>query len=614
MTLQTPRHPAHPIPEVLEARRRRPGRLAFTLVGFVLGLDLLWSLVASSTATTEFAAVDEPAHLATGLLLLLALLTLVRSRRPSLSFIAAAAVASVALDLDHLPGLLGWHGLTAGVPRPYTHSLATPIALVVVGELARGRLRPIAFGAAFGVCAHLFRDLCTGPGLALFWPVSTGAVRLPYLVFALGLVLTAGAVVAASRRRPSPSTRPRGWREAPLSSRLLPGVLAATVCAALALAPARAAAAPVALGAYIPNADQNPSLIDRYAKRVGRAPVIISSYARWRSQPFARKELRAVWKRGAVPMVTWEPWTLGGRGFSLKAIVHGRYDRYARRAAKRAAAWGRPILLRFAHEMNGNWYPWGMGRDGNTPRIYKAAWRHLVRIFHSAGAGNVRWMWTPNVNGGGNYPFAKYYPGDRWVDWVGLDGFNWAKRGQWQSFTDLFGSSYNSLARLTSRPMIIAETGSSQSGGSKAAWVSSALSRELPRFSRIRGVVWFSDEVSGVDFRVDSSRASLKAFRSAIASPLYGLTRHALLSTPAHLRRRAVAPPPPSGGFGQPSLLYRLIHKLHGRYLWIAIACLAAFVVAAALALFFVIRARRARRAAGPRPAGTGPAGPARGP
>ncbi len=258
-----------------------------------------------------------------------------------------------------------------------------------------------------------------------------------------------------------------------------------------------------------------------------------------------------------LPLVTWEPWTLSGRGFSLRAIARGRYDGYARRAARQAASWGHPILLRFAHEMNGTWYPWGRGQDGNTPGIYKAAWRHLVRIFRSAGAANVRWVWTPNVDGGGAYPFRQYYPGNKWVSWVGLDGFNWARRGEWQSFTDLFGSSYDTLTRLSPRPVMIAETGSSQSGGDKPAWVSSALGREIPRFSRIRAVVWFSDVVSGVDFRVNSSRASLAAFRSGIGSPQYGLDRSALLSTPLTLRRSTTAPAPPSGGFGQPSFLYR---------------------------------------------------------
>lgn len=583
------------------------GLLAVALIVFVFVIDLAWSLVVGSTTPTEFGAVDEPAHLATCVLFLLAALTLVRLRRSCLSFVAAALVASVAIDLDHIPGILGWQGLSGDLPRPYTHSLVTPVALIGVGEIARGRIRPMAFGAAFGVSAHLVRDLCTGPGLAVLWPLSSTTVRLPYLVFAAGLVLTTAAIVAPTRHSRSSSRRPEKRRKAPPISRLLLGVLAATTSAVLTLVPAQAAAEPIAVGAYVPDADWNPPLIDAFARQVGRAPAVISSYKRWRLRPFVRTELQAISRREAVPLITWEPWTLAGRGFSLRAIARGRYDSYARQAAKRAAAWERPILLRFAHEMNGDWFPWGT--NDNTPRIYKAAWRHLVQIFRSAGADNVEWVWTPNVEGGGQYPFRGFFPGNEWVDWVGLDGFNWARRGEWQSFTELFGSSYEMLAGITSRPMLIAETGSSQSGGNKAAWVTSALRQELPRFSRIRAVVWFSDPVGEVDFRVDSSPASLKAFRSAIASPRYGLTRSALLSTPANFRHGAAAPPPPSGGYGQPSLLYRLTQKLHGRYLLIAVAALTALLILLGLVITCLWRRRRESKETGLPPRGTGETG-----
>jgi membrane-bound metal-dependent hydrolase YbcI (DUF457 family) len=583
------------------------GPLALALLLFVFVLDLAWSLIASSTAPAEFGAVDEPAHLTACMLFLLAVLALVRFRRPSLSFVAAALVASVAIDLDHIPGMLGWHGLSGDLPRPYTHSLITPVALIVVGQIARGRIRPIAFGAAFGVCAHLVRDLCTGPGLSILWPLSSTTVKLPYLVFAVGLVLTTAAIIAPTLRGRSSSGRLEKRRQAPPISRLLPGVLAATISVVLTLSPARAAAESIAVGAYVPGADRNPSLIDSFARQVGRPPVVISSYKRWRLRPFVRTDLQAISRREAVPLITWEPWTLAGRGFSLRAIAGGRYDSYARQAAKQAAAWKRPILLRFAQEMNGDWFPWGT--NGNTPHIYKAAWRHLVRIFRSAGADNVEWVWTPNVDGGDQYPFGGFFPGNRWVDWVGLDGFNWARRGEWQSFTELFGSSYETLARITSRPMLIAETGSSQSGGDKAAWVSSALRQELPRFSRIRAVVWFSDPVAGVDFRVNSSPTSRQAFRSAISSPRYGLTRSALLSTPANLRHGSAAPPSPSGDYGQPSLLYRLTQKLHGRYLLIAAASFAAFLLFLVLLIKFLWKRRRATEAKSPGPPGAGEAG-----
>jgi hypothetical protein len=174
------------------------------LLGFVLLIDLFWSLVSSSTGPAEFGVVDEPAHLATGLLFLIAFLVALRSP-PSLTFAVSALVASVAIDLDHVPGWLGWHGLFGeGVPRPYPHGMITPLGLLVLGAVVGGRARQIAFGAAFGVCAHLARDVATGPGIAPFWPLSTATVKVPYVAFAAALLLAAAIVYLRGATRPAP--------------------------------------------------------------------------------------------------------------------------------------------------------------------------------------------------------------------------------------------------------------------------------------------------------------------------------------------------------------------------------------------------------------------------
>jgi Glycosyl hydrolase family 26 len=361
----------------------------------------------------------------------------------------------------------------------------------------------------------------------------------------------------------------------------------------------------IALGVYVYSAD-HPRRLPRYSRMVGRAPLIVSSYKAWLLPPFPLDEMEAVWNHGALPLVTWEPRTYTGQPISLRSIDAGRYNRYVHRAARTAAAWGRPIFLRFAHEMNGDWFPWGRGRGGNSPRIYRRAWRHLVRIFRAEGADNVKWVWAPNVNNG-SYPFGQFYPGDDWVDWVGLDGFNWGKDGEWRSFTEIFGTSYEALGRLTTRPVIVAETGSSESGGDKSAWTSSALRREIPRFSRIAAVVWFSEPFEGVDTRVNSSASSLRAFRRAIAAPRYGVTRREFLSTPSSSTQSSKAPASPSGGFGKPSFVYRLLQKLHGRNLVYAIVLALAFLLALAvlgLSAAKLLRRRTARRAAASRSTG----------
>jgi inner membrane protein len=183
------------------------------LVAVVFAADLLWGLLEDSTGSLAYGLVDEPAHLATCALALLALafVGMPLSRR----FAVAALAASTAIDLDHLPHYLGSHLLMGpSLPRPYTHSLLLVCLLLAVAAALRSDARGVALGLSFGVAAHLFRDLATGPGVSLFWPLSAAAVTIPYAVYAAALLATAVAIVAKARRR-----RPR---RRPLAAQPLP--------------------------------------------------------------------------------------------------------------------------------------------------------------------------------------------------------------------------------------------------------------------------------------------------------------------------------------------------------------------------------------------------------
>jgi beta-mannanase len=294
--------------------------------------------------------------------------------------------------------------------------------------------------------------------------------------------------------------------------------------------PARAPAAPskrkpaaarrdrVALGAFIPGVVRRPALLKRYVRKTGRRPAILAYYRKWREgQTFDRLSLDRVAREGAVPMITWEPW-----GQPLRQIAAGRYDAYLRSSARDARRWGRPILLRFAHEMNGDWYPWGTGK--NSQLTYVRAWRQVVRIFRKQGADNVRFLWTPNIDTGGWPLIKRLYPGDRWVDWVGLSGFSWGGPWPWESAFDVFHSTYRPITRMTKKPFLIAETSAGEIGGDKARWIERTFAKDLPRMPRVRAVVWFNRRHDWADFAVDSSRASVRAFRKAAADPRYSGT------------------------------------------------------------------------------------------
>lgn len=194
---------------------------ATALVGAIVVLDLLWSVVEGSTGTVAYGAIDEPAHFATCLVALLALFSLAASR-PSPAFFVAALIASVAIDVDHIPSYAGWDGLTGTLPRPYSHSLLAVGALLLASWTCGGRARQICLGLAFGVAAHLFRDLATGPGVPLLWPVSGATVTFPYAIYVAALALVALGI--ATRPGVARGTRFRRRASAPpLPSAYRPG-------------------------------------------------------------------------------------------------------------------------------------------------------------------------------------------------------------------------------------------------------------------------------------------------------------------------------------------------------------------------------------------------------
>ncbi|HZU60670.1 MAG TPA: glycosyl hydrolase, partial [Solirubrobacteraceae bacterium] len=195
------------------------------------------------------------------------------------------------------------------------------------------------------------------------------------------------------------------------------------------------------------------------------------------------------------------------------------YDSYIRASAQMAKAYGRRLYIRFAHEMNLPNSPFGPRVNGNTPARYVAAWRHVVRMFRQVGANKVEFVWSPNVYCDRACPFTSFYPGDRWVDWVALDGYNYGPADQdpWVSFRQIFGPSYGVMTRLTHRPLMIGETGCASAGGDKARWIT-GMGRDLRTgFPRVLALVWFQ-RVKEADFRVNSSRASLAAFRRVVRS------------------------------------------------------------------------------------------------
>jgi hypothetical protein len=263
--------------------------------------------------------------------------------------------------------------------------------------------------------------------------------------------------------------------------------------------------------------------IKSFISLVGGTPGILMTYLSWPDRADAvvwdEQQIAAL---GADHVMTWAPF-----GMTLKSIWNGEHDAYIRQYAQGAAKWGKRFYIRLMHEMNGDWYPWGQGVNGNTPTDFVKAWRHVVDIFNEEGATNVKWMWSPNVRYGSLLPFANLYPGSSYVDWVALDGYNWGLdphlgNPSWQSFGDIFRASYDQITALApGKPVMIAETASTENGGDKASWILKTFMHDVLAYPAIKSVVWNNETDGPSDFRVNSSSASLDAFRKVVASSLW---------------------------------------------------------------------------------------------
>jgi Glycosyl hydrolase family 26 len=199
-------------------------------------------------------------------------------------------------------------------------------------------------------------------------------------------------------------------------------------------------------------------------------------------------------------------------------INNGSNDEVIAAAARNLAAQGKPTLLRWGWEMNGDWFDWDGTHNGQDTAGFIRAWRRMHGIFRAAGADNVAWVWSPNWNSGPNVGWnqmQRYYPGDAYVDWVGVSGYDFDSETPERLFTPVV-SAYGGR-----KPIIISETASIDHGGaSKANWTGD-LAAYVRRTPQIGALCWFDTDTqsdSAHNFRIDSNGASLAAFRTMARS------------------------------------------------------------------------------------------------
>lgn len=233
---------------------------------------------------------------------------------------------------------------------------------------------------------------------------------------------------------------------------------------------------------------------------------IISHYLAWGDKSFESfpfNELENTFEKNAYPMITWEPWVselaksdtiapLKKEKKALKYIAEGYFDDYIKDFVQILKAFDKPIFLRFAHEFDNPQYPWSKKGD-NTPKEFKEAWIHIYNVIKSQEADKIILVWNPWKP----EAVSEYYPGDKYVDWIGITSLNYSLLNENKkevSFEEIYSPFEKEFSKLTRKPIMLAEFGSLKIKTDQKEWVENAVQTIENKFKEISALVFFNSE------------------------------------------------------------------------------------------------------------------------
>ncbi|HEY6145193.1 MAG TPA: glycosyl hydrolase [Solirubrobacterales bacterium] len=267
------------------------------------------------------------------------------------------------------------------------------------------------------------------------------------------------------------------------------------------------------------NAPNNTQAWDLFERHAGKKAAIVNQGMPWAT--FDKSEVEATRARGTIPLVT-----MGlGKEMTLANVANGSQDAAIKKWAQEAKAWGYPFLFAPWWEMNGAWFAWG-----RSP-YFVSAWRRFHDLVVGQGATNVTWTWVANsIWFDPESSPTKYYPGDAYVDWAGLDSYNWgrmpAQSDKWITPEQTITPTLKIIKAVApTKPLIIVENASTEYGGNKTDWIREMLTTYLPHHPEIKAYLWFNWNLmkKGLreDWPIESSAPAQQQFRKAIQSSLF---------------------------------------------------------------------------------------------
>ena len=289
-----------------------------------------------------------------------------------------------------------------------------------------------------------------------------------------------------------------------------------------------------------------------FEKLTGKHLAIVAFGSFWGEQQFPAKATHIIAAYGAVPLIFWSPWDrpyMENRGpdrFNVPSILAGQWDAYIDQWADGAKAHGKPLLVTWGLEANGSWFPWSgvfygggdiVGEEAGRPlyagpELVKKANRYVIDRVRARGVDNILWGFHANNASLPKAPWnimASYYPGDAYVDWLGLSAYGKLNRFDGSpTFNDVVEDAYPVLHAINpAKPMILAEWGVGEfKPGEKAEFIRAAFPALKDLYPLFRAAVfwherWETEEGTYANLRVNSSPESLAAYREGVADPYW---------------------------------------------------------------------------------------------
>lgn len=255
-------------------------------------------------------------------------------------------------------------------------------------------------------------------------------------------------------------------------------------------------------GIFEPSAPENFTNLFNIEKKLGyEFPFLVSyqHFSKEADQSTLRNSLINAKKEGRIIELSLQTTAQDRReGNMVYDILDGKYDVFLDSFIEEIKEAKTPILMRFCNEMNGDWCQYSSFHTSKDTELFKELYQYVYDRFEEKGAGQYAiWVWNPNERSLPEFKWndeLMYYPGDSYVDVVGLTGYNtgtYYEAEKWRSFHDIYAVPYNRAIKNYDKPLMITEFASSSVGGNKEEWIREMF-QQIKKYPEIKVAIWWS--------------------------------------------------------------------------------------------------------------------------